>query len=117
LSLCRSQFDAYVQVFARNFSDDGAGGQTLAWTSRGYIYALIQESPARENLDREGLETQRGVAFITNYRDDIVATDRLSLDGSNFNVTSVTRVDKDGKASYRGEFLKILTDNSVWYSV
>lgn len=117
MSLCRSQFDAYVEVFARNFTDDGANGQLQGWTSRGFIYALIQESPANESLDREGLETQRGVAFITDYRSDIIAKDRLNLDSQSFNVVSVTRVGKDGKASYRGEFLKILTDESVWYSV
>jgi SPP1 family predicted phage head-tail adaptor len=108
-----------VEVFSRNVTDDGAGGQTSAgkWTSIGNIYALIIEAPANENLDRDALETQRGVSFITNYRTDIVAKSRLELDGNTFNVVSVMRVDKDNKASYRGEYLRIGTDTSVWYSV
>jgi SPP1 family predicted phage head-tail adaptor len=117
LSLCRSQFDAYAEVFGRNFVSDGAGGKTQGWTSRGNIYALIQESPANESLDKEGLKTNRGVAFITDYWSAITVKDRIQLDGNTFHVTSLTRIDKNDKPHYRGEFLKILTDKSVWYSV
>ena len=117
MSLCRSQFDAYAEVFERTIADDGAGGQTITWTSRGNIYALILESPANETLDKDGLKTQRGVEFVTSYRDDIRVTDRIQLDSNQFNITSLTRVDKKNKPFYRGEFLRISTDSSVWYSV
>lgn len=117
MSLCRSQFDAYAEVFERVEADDGAGGQTITWTTRGNIYALILEAPSNESLDKDGLKTQRGVDFITNYRSDIAAKDRIQLDSNQFNVVSVMRVDKKNKPSYRGEFLRISTDTSVWYSV
>ena len=116
MSLCRSQFDAYVEFFERTLAPDGAGGQRKTWTSKGFLYCQIKEAPANENLDRDALETQRGVSFFTNYRTDVTVKDRLSLDGNNFNVVSVTRVGKDEKANYRGEFIRIDTDESVWFS-
>jgi len=116
LSLCRSRFDALVTVHSRSLADDGAGGQVKTWPQKATIWCMIDEGTAGENLDRDGLETQRGTVFFTTYRTDLDVKDRLSLDGNDFNVTSLKRVDKKRRPSYRGEFIRIDTDSSVWFS-
>jgi SPP1 family predicted phage head-tail adaptor len=117
MKVCRSHFDAYCELFSKSSVDDGAGGQTVSYVSKGNIYVLIDERDANEVLDREGLETQRRVVIFTNYRPDILVTDRLELDSRALNITSVTRVGPDGRSNYRGQYLKINTDTSEWYSV
>ena len=116
MSLCRSRFDALVTVHSRNLANDGAGGQVKTWPQKATIWCSIDEGTASENLDRDSLETQRGTVFFTSYRTDLAVSDRLSLDGNNFNVTSLKRVDKNRRPSYRGEFIRIDTDSSVWFS-
>ena len=106
-----------MEVFSKGSVDNGSGGQTITWNSRDNIYALIDERVSNENLDRDGLETQTKIIFYTNYRSDIVATDRVQIDGRACNITSVTRVGKDGRSAYRGEFLRIDSDTSGWFNV
>lgn len=117
MKLCRSQFDAYAQIYTRSSANDGAGGQTVTWVLLGNVYSYIDERNASEVLDRDGLETQRRITIYSNYRDDISVNDRFELDSRALNITSVTRVGPDGKSSYRGQFLRIDTDTSGWYSV
>lgn len=116
MNLCRSNFDALVQVYLDASTDDGAGGQVQTYTLKTSIWCFIDEGTQNENLDRDGLETQGGIILYTNYRDDIITKDRLELDGGFLNVTSVKRVDKRKKSAYRGEFLRIDTDSSVWFT-
>ena len=99
MSLCRSNFDALVTVHSRNLASDGAGGQVKTWPVKAQIWCSIDEGTASENLDRDGLETQRGTVFFTSYRTDLSVKDRLSLDGNDFNVTSLKRVDKKRRPS------------------
>lgn len=117
MNICSSKFDAYAEVFERVEVDDGAGGQTINWTSRGNIYVMVAQANASEALDRDGLETQRRVSFYCQYRTDLSVKDRITLDGTNHNVSSITRVDEKGRPEYRGKFLRIDTDSSTWYSV
>lgn len=117
MKLCRSHFDAYCELFGRSEADDGGGGQVVTWVSKGNLYAYIDERNANEILDRDALETTRRITVYTNYRTDILNTDRLELDSRALNVTSVTRVGPDGKSSYRGQYLRIDTDTSGWFSV
>jgi SPP1 family predicted phage head-tail adaptor len=117
MKICSSQFDAYCEVFERVEADDGAGGQTITWTSRGNMYVLVTESNAAENLDRDGLETQRRVVLYTQYRTDIQTKDRITLDSKNYNITSITRVNDKARSEYRGKFLRIDTDVSDWFGI
>jgi head-tail adaptor len=117
MKICSSSFDAYCEVFDRVKADDGAGGFTVAWTSKAFLYALVVQSNASENLDRDSLETQRRVSFYTQYRTDLNVKDRIALDSINHNIVSLTRVDDRGQASYRGKFLRIDTDSSEWFGV
>ena len=117
MKICSSRFDAYVAVYSDDGSDDGAGGRTNTRTLKTNLYVMIDESNAAENLDRDSLETQRRVVFYTQYRTDLNTKDRISLDSRNYNITSITRVDANGKAKYRGKFLRIDTDQAEWFGV
>ena len=115
--ICRSEFDARAEVFERISTDDGGGGFVVTWSSRGSIFCKVVQANASEGLDKDGLATQRRVSFFTSYRSDIVETDRITLDGLNHNIVSVTRVDESGGPSYRGQFLKVDTDSAKWFGV
>ena len=117
MKICTSKFDAYCEVFSRDAADDGAGGQTITWTSKAFLYVMVVQSTASENLNEDALKTQRRVSFYTNYRTDLVESDRITLDSINHNVTSLTRVDDKGQPAYRGKFIKIDTDSSEWFGV
>lgn len=117
MKLCSSQFDAYVEVFSKNSAANPSGGQTVTWATRGNVYAFIDERVASENLDRDGLETQRKIIFFMNYRTDIIETDRIEVDSRACNITSTLRVGKDGRSNYRGQFLRVDSDTSGWFSV
>lgn len=116
MKICSSKFNARCTIRKKTSADDGAGGQTITYSDRGKMFAMVDERIASEPLDRERLETQRRVAFFTAYRSDIVVTDRIVLDTIVHNVTSLTRVGQDGRPAYRGKFLRIDTDSSDWYS-
>ena len=117
MKICSSRFDAYAEVYSDDGSDDGAGGLTNTRTVKTTINVMVDESNAAENLDRDGLETQRRVVFYTHYRTDLNTKDRISLDSQNYNITSITRVDANGKAKYRGKYLRIDTDQAQWFGV
>ncbi|PJB53631.1 MAG: hypothetical protein CO099_06275 [Bdellovibrio sp. CG_4_9_14_3_um_filter_39_7] len=117
MKICSSHFDAYCEVFSRNAISDGAGGQAGPWASKVFLWVAVDQANANESLNEGGLKTVRRVSFYCNYRTDLLTTDRISLDSVNHNITSITRVDANGKSAYRGKFLRIDTDSSEWFGV
>lgn len=117
MKLCSSSFDAFCTVYQDTAVSDGAGGLTNAWAQKATLYVHVTQSLASENLDQDGLKTQRRVTFFTHYRSDLNAKDRITLDGVNHNIESITRVNDKGASDYRGKFIRIDTDSSDWFGV
>lgn len=102
---CISDFSDYIEVQSLTETADGYGGKTVAHTTKAYIWGQVSDTGGGE-VDTAGrIETEKRIDILTRWRDDIVVTDRLLLDGIYYNIKYLENVDR------KSEYLRILADS------
>ena len=92
--LCARDFTEYVEVQEATRTADGFGGYSKTWTNKAYLWCKVEDKSGGEPLTNGRLETTTSTVFTTQYRDDVLTTDRLILDGVTFNITRVVNLDR-----------------------
>ena len=104
---CSTDFSEYVEVQEVFETPDGSGGFATSWAEKFSIWCSMEERSGGEPLRSDRLETITTVTFMTHYRDDITAEDRLVYDGLNYNITRVDNLKR------KNQFLMIYADSGV----
>lgn len=71
------RLDKRVTVQSSVFSDDGAGGQSIAWLDVATVWASIDTGSGREFMAAQQLLPELTHLVTIRYRDDVTAANRL----------------------------------------
>jgi SPP1 family predicted phage head-tail adaptor len=105
--LCSRDFDVYVTVESPTDSADGFGGFSTSWATKTTIWCKYEERNGEVPLKNGKLTTETGVIFTTVYRDDVLTSDRLVLDGLVYDIKRVDNLNR------KNEYLVIYCDSGV----
>jgi len=105
--ICPTDFDEYATVEQLTNTPDGAGGFSSVWSTRVNIWCQVTEKSGNETIDGNRLETVETVEFLAHYDSTIVTTDRISYDGSYYNIRRVDDLNR------KRQYLKITAESGV----
>ena len=104
---CSKDFRDAVTVERGTESDDGYGGYSIAWTTYATVFGLVETSGGSEPINAGRLEPSETVVITCHYRSDLLETDRLIIEGEEYNITRLEDVDR------RSKFLRIYAETGV----
>ena len=84
------QRDRRIQLRHRTLAAADANGQQVpTWgTTYATVWAKKEEISAREYFAAQTKQAENTVRFRIRYRDDVVATDRITCEGKDYEVTA-----------------------------
>jgi len=85
---------------------DGFGGLTSSYSMRGDVWCKITDKSGGESSVAGRVKEQKTIELITHYRDDIIATDKVELDGVTYDISEIENIDR------RGIYLRITADSN-----
>lgn len=81
-------------------SENARGEVEKTWSDLATVFAKLDYSPATESMEA-GKETVFGmVAFLIRYRADMNETMKVRFDSEDYDIKSITRMEKRGKDRY-----------------
>lgn len=104
-NLCANEFTEFALVEELTIGSTNAGGLSETWSTRGNLWCKVKDTGGNEPQISGRLKTFKAIEVIANYDANIVATDRLTLDGVVYNIKSVENIDR------RGIYMRIMADN------
>ena len=107
MKLCAKDFDEYVIVEKLTTIDDGFGGKTSSWSQRTGIWCKVVDKSGGEGELNGRIETSESIEITTQFRDDLVTTDRILLDSVYYDIKRLENVER------KRRYLKIYADSQV----
>lgn len=104
---CSRDFSERVTVQSPTYVDDGFGGKTKTWATKTKIFCMIEDRNGSEGVNAGRIEDTGGATFTTPYRSDLLTTDRLLVEGVEYNIRSIVDVDR------KKRWLRIIGDFGV----
>lgn len=108
MKYCSRDFDTYLTIEMLSLSPDGAGGQDESWSERSGLWGKVTDKGGGESELHGRQEATINIEVACHYRDDILTTDRLLLDGIYYGIDRLENVGR------RGVFLKIYASSEVY---
>ena len=107
MTFCANDFDEFLTVERLITSDDGFGGKTSSWVERTGIWCKVEDKSGGEGNLNGRIETFQSIECTTHFDDDIIATDRLLLDGVYYDIKRVKDIDR------KRRYMTIFADSQV----
>lgn len=97
-----------VVVMRATSADDGAGGQTLTWSTLSTIFCFVDKKDGQEFVkDGSRIRTFSKMMFVTWFGSDVLETDRLTFDGKWWNIRNIENI------KMRNKFIRITAEAGV----
>jgi len=102
---CSQDLQEYLLVRKLSAVVDGFGGTTSTFTDRTNIWAKVIDRSGDEAEISGRVKATRSIEVVTHYRDDIIETDIIILDGITYNISRIDNIDR------KSIYLMIIADN------
>lgn len=80
------ELDQLITIEEQVNTPDGYGGNTVAWTSKGNIFALVRPLSGREMTEFDRVNAEARYLFVVRYPADIIDSDRIIWEGEEYNI-------------------------------
>lgn len=95
----RYRLDRRLTISTPTTSDDGAGGQTVTWSTLARVWGSMQAQASREYLQGTAIQDAATVFWRIRYRDDVTVKQRVRWDtrSKTYEIVGVRELDEFGR--------------------
>ena len=80
------ELDQLIAIEEQVLTPNGSGGNSVAWQTKGDIWALVRPLSGKEVTDYERVNAEARYLFVVRYPADITDSDRIIWEGTAFNI-------------------------------